>query len=81
MSLTFAGTPLAAQPPETTNYAIDLRPSDTLKACPYKGVATYWSLDGIEDAAWSYEDPLQSVLKARGNVCFDAEKVEVREVS
>jgi uncharacterized protein (DUF427 family) len=59
----------------------DLRPSDTTASCPYKGRATYWSLDGIEDAAWSYEDPLESVLKARGNVCFDAKKVEVREIS
>jgi uncharacterized protein (DUF427 family) len=58
----------------------DLRPSETTSVCPYKGLATYWSLDGIDDAAWSFEDPLESVLKARGNVCFDAEKVEVREV-
>jgi uncharacterized protein (DUF427 family) len=58
----------------------DLRPSETTLVCPYKGLATYWSLEGIDDAAWSFEDPLESVLKARGNVCFDAEKVEVREV-
>jgi len=58
----------------------DLRPSETTSVCPYKGLATYWSLDGIDDAAWSFEDPLESVLKACGNVCFDAEKVEVREV-
>jgi len=57
-----------------------LRPSDTTAVCQYKGRATYWSLDGIEDAAWSYEEPLESMLKARGTVCFDAGKVEVREV-
>jgi uncharacterized protein (DUF427 family) len=59
----------------------DLRPSDTTAVCPYKGRAAYWSLDGIEDAAWSYEEPLESMLKARGTLCFDAGKVEVREVA
>jgi uncharacterized protein (DUF427 family) len=53
--------------------------SDTTSVCPYKGTASYWSLNGIEDAAWSYEAPLESMLKARGNVCFDATKVEVVE--
>ena len=27
----------------------ELRPSDTTASCPYKGRASYWSLDGIED--------------------------------
>ena len=31
----------------------------------------------IEDVAWSYEEPLESMLAARGHVCFDASKVEV----
>ena len=57
-----------------------LRASDTTSVCPYKGRASYWSIDGIDDAAWSYEDPLESMLTASGLVCFDAEKVEVREV-
>jgi uncharacterized protein (DUF427 family) len=55
--------------------------SDTTSGCPYKGTASYWSLDGIEDVAWSYEEPLESMLKARGNLCFDADKVEVVEVA
>ena len=54
--------------------------SDTTSVCQYKGTASYWSLDGIEDAAWSYEEPLESMLKARGHLCFDAEKIEVVEV-
>jgi uncharacterized protein (DUF427 family) len=40
--------------------------------CPYKGTATYWSVDGREDAAWSYETPLPEALKVQGHVCFDA---------
>lgn len=49
--------------------------------CPYKGEATYWSLDldgsRIEDAAWSYETPLAEVLPITGAVCFLHEAVEV----
>ena len=58
----------------------DLRTSETTAVCPYKGRAAYWSLNGIEDAAWSYGAPLESMLVARGNVCFDASKVEVSEL-
>jgi uncharacterized protein (DUF427 family) len=61
--------------------AAELRPSETTKACPYKGRASYWSLDGIEDVAWSYEEPLESMLAARGHVSFDASKVEVTELA
>jgi uncharacterized protein (DUF427 family) len=57
----------------------ELRPSDAIATCPYKGRASYWSTDGIEDVAWSYEEPLESMLSARGYVCFDAGKVEVAE--
>jgi uncharacterized protein (DUF427 family) len=60
--------------------AAPLRASETIATCPYKGRASYWSLDGIEDVAWSYDDPLEAMLKAPGHLSFDAEKVEVREV-
>ena len=55
----------------------DLRPSATTASCQYKGESSYWSLDTVEDVGWSYADPLESMLKARGHVCFDASKVEV----
>jgi uncharacterized protein (DUF427 family) len=58
-----------------------LRASETTTTCPYKGVASWWSLDGIEDAAWSYAEPLEAMVKARDAVCFDAGKVEVLEVA
>jgi uncharacterized protein (DUF427 family) len=73
------GVPLRFYLPRE-DVAGELRPSDTTATCPYKGRATYWSLGGIEDVAWSYEDPLESMLTARGNVCFDASKVEVSEL-
>jgi uncharacterized protein (DUF427 family) len=45
--------------------------------CPYKGEATYWSVEGIADAAWSYEAPLAEATKVQGHVSFDADGVEV----
>jgi uncharacterized protein (DUF427 family) len=59
----------------------DLAPSATREMCPYKGEASYWSLGAIEDAGWSYRDPLESMLATRGHVSFDASKVEVRELA
>jgi uncharacterized protein (DUF427 family) len=34
-----------------------LEPSDTTSHCPFKGDATYYSVDGTEDAFWVYEAP------------------------
>jgi len=59
----------------------ELRPSETTATCPYKGRASYASLDGIEDVAWSYDEPLESMLVARDMLCFDASKVEVSELA
>lgn len=44
--------------------------SETTTDCPYKGHATYWHVDGRQDAAWSYEEPLDSVLPIAGHLCF-----------
>jgi uncharacterized protein (DUF427 family) len=60
--------------------AAELRPSTTTATCPYKGRSSYWSLDDVEDVAWSYAQPLESMLAARDMVCFDASKVEVAEL-
>jgi uncharacterized protein (DUF427 family) len=73
------GVPLRFYLPRE-DVAAALRRSDTTSVCPYKGVASYWSLDGIDDAAWSYEQPLEAMLKAPGFVSFDDKKVEVLEV-
>jgi uncharacterized protein (DUF427 family) len=74
------GVPLRFYLPRE-DVAADLRPSDTTQTCPYKGRAAYWSLDGIEDVAWSYDEPLESMLAARDKLCFDASKVEVSELA
>ncbi|WP_026911116.1 DUF427 domain-containing protein [Patulibacter minatonensis] len=48
--------------------------------CPYKGEASYWTVAGHEDVAWSYEYPLAECAAARGLWSFDDSKdgVEVR---
>jgi uncharacterized protein (DUF427 family) len=57
----------------------ELRPSDTVTHCPYKGTASYHSIDleGGEDLIWYYEDPLPEVGRIKGLVCFFNEKVDL----
>jgi uncharacterized protein (DUF427 family) len=54
-----------------------LRRSDTTSYCNYKGYATYWSVDDVDDAAWSYDDPLPESLPIKGFLSFDPERVDV----
>ena len=63
--------------PRADVLASALKPAEKRTICPYKGQATYWSLDGIGDAAWSYEAPLAEATKIAGHVSFDAKGVEV----
>ncbi len=59
-----------------------LRPSPTESHCPYKGTASYWSVevDGAlhPDLAWIYRTPLPESQKIAGLVCFFDEKVDVQ---
>lgn len=57
-----------------------LEPSERRSTCPYKGHASYWSVGGVADAAWSYETPLDGARPLAGHVTFAGEGVEVREV-
>jgi uncharacterized protein (DUF427 family) len=54
-----------------------LAPSDKTTICPYKGTASYWSLDGLGDIAWSYRDPIPEAGAIEGLVSFDGDGVEV----
>jgi uncharacterized protein (DUF427 family) len=49
---------------------------------PYKGFATYWNAvvgtTIVENAAWSYEDPLPESEPIRGLVRFDDTRVNVQ---
>src|SRR5439155_370211 len=63
--------------------------------CPYKGDASYWTLKAgdhaVENAAWSYETPIDDVARAymeplpdcpriKAHVAFYPEKVDQLEV-
>src|SRR6266446_5960771 len=59
-----------------------LHPFDRQTSCPYKGDASYWSLDldgEVFDAiAWSYETPIPSAEGITGLLCFYPQKVEMK---
>jgi uncharacterized protein (DUF427 family) len=54
-----------------------LTPTDTETVCPYKGIASYWSVAGIADAAWSYREPIPEAGGIEGLVSFRADGVDV----
>lgn len=61
-----------------------LEPSETTSTCPHKGQASYFSIiaksGAIKDAAWSYEDPIESVAAIKGYLAFYTDRVAVEEV-
>jgi uncharacterized protein (DUF427 family) len=58
-----------------------LRPSETKTHCPYKGTASYWSVDAgngrHDDVVWIYRTPLPESQKIAGLAAFYDEKVDV----
>ncbi|MDH5224979.1 MAG: DUF427 domain-containing protein, partial [Actinomycetota bacterium] len=58
-----------------------LRPSETRTYCPYKGEATYWSLEVggsiYDDLVWTYRSPLAESQKIAGLASFYNEKVDL----
>lgn len=60
-------------PPESVNAAV-LRPSATTSVCPWKGTASYYSIevDGAlnEDAAWFYPTPKDAAAEIKDRVAF-----------
>lgn len=60
-----------------------LRPTDTQTYCPYKGDASYYSIDlpdgELTDVIWTYEQPYPAVAEIAGHVAFYATKVDITE--
>jgi len=58
-----------------------LRPSEASSHCPYKGTASYWSVDTgraeHRDVVWMYRYPLPESQKIAGLACFYNEKVDL----
>jgi uncharacterized protein (DUF427 family) len=52
--------------------------------CPYKGQASYYAIStaagDIQDAAWSYEDPLEGVAAIKDHIAFYGDKVTVEQL-
>jgi uncharacterized protein (DUF427 family) len=45
--------------------------------CPYKGIASYYDVDGVAHAAWSYRAPLHDMAVIGDLVSFEPDRVEV----
>ncbi len=57
--------------------------SDHATHCPYKGEATYFSLEAggkrVENAVWSYADPYPALAAIKGHVAFYPDRVDIVE--
>lgn len=58
-----------------------LTPTETVTSCPYKGDASYWTLnlggETYKDIVWSYKHPVHESAKIAGLLSFYNEKVDV----
>jgi uncharacterized protein (DUF427 family) len=58
-----------------------LRPTAHSTTCPFKGQASYWSVQAgdrtLENVVWSYETPIPGVEEIAGLLCFYSERVEL----
>ncbi len=55
-----------------------LTPSSTTSHCPFKGDATYFNAPGVQDVAWTYEEPIEGREDITGHLCFYDAKVAIR---
>jgi uncharacterized protein (DUF427 family) len=55
----------------------DLRPSPSRSFCPYKGEASWWSLNGHDDLGWTYEQPMPELPAIAGMAAFWDELVDI----
>ncbi|KAF2654013.1 DUF427 domain protein [Lophiostoma macrostomum CBS 122681] len=71
-------------PPTSLTSPSHLTPTSTHTHCPYKGEASYYSINAgktvLKDAAWYYPEPKPGMEKIRGYVAFYKTKPEI-EVS
>jgi uncharacterized protein (DUF427 family) len=45
--------------------------------CPYKGIASYYDIDGAQNAAWSYRAPVDDMAAIADLVSFEPDRAEV----
>jgi uncharacterized protein (DUF427 family) len=68
-------------PMADVNQAV-LRPTETSTYCPFKGDASYYSVetpDGqtVDDVIWTYEQPHPAVAEIAGHVAFYADRADI----
>jgi len=70
-------------PPEDVRIDL-LVPTHTTSICPYKGTASYWSIEAggriADDAVWAYADPLPDAPPIGRYFCFYPENVDRLDV-
>jgi uncharacterized protein (DUF427 family) len=58
-----------------------LRPTSQQTTCPFKGQASYWSVEAggevHENLVWSYQQPIPKAAGIAGLLCFYDEQVEL----
>jgi uncharacterized protein (DUF427 family) len=58
-----------------------LEPTELSTRCPYKGIASYWSIrvgeHVAENGVWSYPDPIPECAKIKDRLCFYNERVDL----
>ncbi len=67
-------------PPEDVREDVLVSSKKTTR-CPYKGVASYWSIEvgaeRVEDLIWYYPEPIPEAAKIKGLLAFFNEKVDL----
>ena len=62
-----------------------LKKTDRTTHCPYKGDASYFSINAngkpIENAIWTYESPFPAMAEISGHLAFYPDKVKIEEVA
>ena len=57
-----------------------LRPSDLRTHCPFKGDASYWTIEvggrRVENVAWSYDDPYEEAAIVKGHIAFYWDRID-----
>ncbi len=67
-------------PPEDVREDVLVGSQKTTR-CPYKGVASYWSVEAggerVEDLIWYYPEPIPEAAKIEGHLAYFNEKVDL----
>ena len=67
-------------PPEDVREDV-LVESEKTTRCPYKGIASYWSVEAggerVDDLVWYYPEPIPETVKIKGHLAFFNEKVDL----